>query len=165
MNEQINEKDYVLAAGIMCFISYMNTEWILCCSLWLMMLFFEWQLDWSCWEFCATQDHRLHSGHHCTSEKIYWCHSMMININCCDREIDLKIGRSFCSHKKHDKKNKIVWERWVQLQLTMTVLMQAAAAVSFAPQAQQQAQKQVHKKARQRALEQVRGQAYRQVHK
>ena len=69
---------------------------------------FGWQLGWSCREFCATQDHRLHSGHHRTSEKTYRCHSMMVNIDCCDGGVDLKIGGSFCSRKKHDKKNKIV---------------------------------------------------------
>ena len=71
---------------------------------------FGWQLGWSCREFCATQDHRLHSGHHRTSEKAYRCHSMVVDIDCHDdRSLDLQIrGGSFCDCKKHDKNNKIV---------------------------------------------------------
>ena len=51
----------------------------------------------------TTRDRRLHSSHHHTSEKIYQCHSMTIDIDCCDdRGSDLKVGgRSFC--RNHDK--------------------------------------------------------------
>ena len=129
-----------------------------------LQLHFEWQLHQSCQEFCTTQNHKLHSDHHHTSEKIYWCHSMMINIDCHDEDVDLKIeSRSFCSCKKDDKKNKIVWEWQIWSWLAMTVLMQTAAAVSFASQTQQQTQKQVHKKTWQWTLKQVQRQTYRQM--
>ena len=63
-------------------------------------------------EVPTTRDHRLHSGHHHTSEKAYQCHSMVVDIDCHDdRSLDLQIrGGSFCDCKKHDKNNKIVWE-------------------------------------------------------
>ena len=59
-------------------------------------------------EVPTTRDHRLHSGHHHTSEKAYQCHSMMINIDCHDEDVDLKIeDRNFCSHKKMIKRTRL----------------------------------------------------------
>ena len=71
----------------------------------------------------------------------------MIDIDCCDDEsIDLKIeSESFYDCKKHDKKSKIIWEWQIWLWLIMTVLMQTAAAVSYAQQAWRQTWKQIWK--------------------
>ena len=91
---------------------------------------------------------------------------MTVDIDCHDEDVDLKIrNKSFCDHKKDDKKNKIVWEWQIQSQLAMTVLMQTAAAVSFALQTQQQTQKQIHKKTWQQILKQIEEQNYRQIYK
>src|SRR5947207_7861959 len=83
-------------------------------------------------EVPTTRDHRLHSGHCRTSEKAYQCHSMMVDIDCFDGGVDLKIGGgSFCGRGKHGKENKNVraWRIWPRL--AMTVLMWAAVAVPF----------------------------------